>query len=249
MIALLTPVYAAAAEGEAADGLFFEPSFLVSTFTTDKGELEREASFLDESYTWDVHTGDFNWIIAPGFAVGYGWGRWTASFRAVYPLHRLYLNLPYDRTANGLLHSLELGPEIGFRVFTFSWTTVDAQLGFAYRPIAMAKLDYGFEDRSDAEDTRTLNGLPGQAGFAFTFGAGGDLMRDHQVLLGWVWRFYWGRYELEREVDNIAVQVDYEGQPGEAIDVFDEEHLQLNVYSAMLGVRLRIYPMAPRGGQ
>lgn len=232
LLVFLSPALAAAQDSSAPVGLYFEPSFFISTFVTDKGELTREAEAIDERETLNVHTGGLNWVLSPSLAVGWAWGNWLAAMRVSYPVHLVSLNLPYGETASGTFQSLEAGPEFAYRLFDFSWTTVEAQVGAALRFVNQGYLEYDYSSGGAANDRRDFGAESAMSGFAVHLGAGGDLMEGERVLLGWMFRFYWGRYELQSYDDVLGA--------GSGLTVYDEEHLSMNVYSAFLGLRLRI---------
>ena len=215
-------------------GFYLEPAFVLSTFTTVKGVDER---FLEggESDELNIHTGDLNWIFMPNLAAGWGFGDWRLAVRGAYVSQLIKLDLPYVDIAEGVMHSVEVRPAVSYQAMTFKWTTVEAQFGLSARVMAAASLEYDYVNEPGPTQTNDFIGAD-VPGFAVHVGAGGDLMRGEHVLLGWMARFYWGRYELESD-DRVV----FGHNP---ITVDCDEEMDLNVYSLLIGARLRIYPVS-----
>ena len=240
-VALLCPAFAWAQDAAAPQGLLVEPSFWVSTFVTDKGALTRDLGGGAGERRLDVHTASFNWVLMPSVFTAWAWGDWVGGLRLSYPVHLAHLDLPHGETANGEIQSLEAGPEFAYRLFSFRITTVELQFGAAASFLTRARLDYSLAEQSAQYASRAFHWSTAFSGWALHAGTGGDLMRGESVLLGWMFRFYWARHEL---YSNEAVTY-----AGESAASGDREHLSLDVYSAFIGLRLRIFPGWKRAGQ
>lgn len=240
LILVFSSVTVWAEEAPAPMGFYIEPAFALSTFTTVKGAVERDLAG-EGTDELNIHTGDMNWIFMPNLALGWGFGDWRLAVRGSYLPHLIKLNLPYGDIAEGVMHSIEVGPEVSYRVMSLKWTTVEAEAGLAARVMAAAEFDYDYADQPGPTQTNDFTGAT-VPGFSVHVGAGGDLMRGEHVLLGWLARFYWGRYDLESD-DRIVF--------GHTPIAFDrDERMQLNVYSMFIGMRLRIHPfVSARSGK
>lgn len=218
------------------EGLFIDPAFLISTLVTDKGEIRHKTDPPSGTSSLDVHTGGFNWIFYPSIAVGWDWDGWQGSIRAAYNAQLIDLNLPHDLSAEGSLTSLEVGPELYVEVLEWQLTSLELGAGAGLRLAADADLDF-IDQGAGRRVTRELHGASAIPGFTMHVGGGGELMRYSYVRLGWMLRFYYGQYDL---INNERVDV---------ATGFDqtEERLDLNVYSALIGLRLRIYPTPAKG--
>jgi hypothetical protein len=231
---------AVAAPGALADEpepgqIFFDPAVMVSAFVTDKGEIRRETPTAGAKDTLDVHTGDFNWIAQPSLAVGYDWGGWQAALRAALNAHFADFNLPDDHRAAGTLTSLEIGPDLYATVGQWRVATLELGGGLAARFLAGGDLDY--RDAAGEGATLGFTGASSVPGFAMHLGATGALTRGPTMRLGWMFRLTYGSYDLEHD-GPTTLEVD-----GERL-IVDRDRFSLNVYSALIGLRLRFLPWA-----
>ncbi len=232
-VLLCLPV-AAGAQEPPQQGWVIEPSFWLSTFVTDKGSLTRELADNQGSRELDVHTGSFNWVVNPSLFSGYAWGDWVGGLRLSYPVQFAHLDLPLGEIADGVIQSLELGPEFSYRLFSWRYSTMEIQFGAAARFLSVTDLEYQQGGETAEFGSRDLRWSTALSGWSVQAGFGGDLMRGEHVLLGWLFRFYWGRHEMTGDEDTTY------GDPPVSVD---HEDLSLDVYSAFVGVRLRIFPL------
>ncbi|MDP8222725.1 MAG: hypothetical protein P9L99_05140 [Candidatus Lernaella stagnicola] len=244
LLTWLAVPFAAAADEESiptqpensTDGLFLGPAFMMSTFVTDKGQIRRLSDPAGGQETLNVHTGDWNWIVYPSFSLGYDWGGWQGSMRAAYNVHLANFDLPYGHIADGVFTSLEVGPELYADIMDFGFTTLEAGLGVGARFLARGKLDYRAPS-GRACMSRDFLGDSTIPGFSMHLGLGGELMASPNARLGWWMRVYYAQYTLESD------QRKFDACADPMRDVVNDK-LDLDVYSALFGVRLRIYPFA-----
>ena len=228
-----------AAPDKQTDGLFIDPSFLLSTFVTDKGTIRRRTDQGPGRTDLNLHTGDWNWIFYPNLALGWDWGGWQFSMRAAYNMHLAKFDLPYGQTAKGEFTSLEIGPELYADVLDFGFSTLEIGGGVGARLLAAGNLDYYAED-GGAYMSRDFEGDSTISGLTFHVGGGGELMSYSHVRLGWMMRFYYGTYTMDSDERTVDLSADVD-------TIVTDEQLEMGVYSAFFGLRLRIFPLTSRG--
>ena len=234
LLILILPLTAMADETPAASdwrGFFIEPAFSFSAFVTDKGELQRVSNSSDFDRALNAHTGDYNWLLHPSLAAGYDFHRFIPAFRFAYSFQGLHLNLPYDENVDGQIGAIEVGPELYVMVVDGKTAGLEVGGGASIRLLETAILDSG-----EGTDRRELEGTDTPS-FAAHLGIGGDFARTDSVSFGWTLRFYYGHYTLSGNDDALLLC-------GDTSCVIDKEELTLNVYSALVGLRMRFFTSA-----
>lgn len=205
-------------------GLFFEPALMVSGFVTDKGTQWRSLKNVDGfEDPRDLHTGALNWITHPSLAAGYDWGNWQLLFRAAYPFQTLSFDLQADETADGWMASAELATEAYFRFTHSYWSTAAINVGTGVRLFPVGSISHSHDlGEGDIKGYSTLSGYTVNAGMS------SDFLIRKKSSFGWFVRFYYVRENLVANLeDNLF---------------FDEERFELDIYSVLVGLRVRIFP-------